>query len=163
LWSHGISGDWPILLATIDSPVGLPSVRQLLRTHNYWRLKGITCDLVILNMHPVTYLQELNDELLTTVMASSEAGLLDRPGEVFNGIGGFNTDGEYEIRLTGAELPPAPWVNVIGNPAGGFCVSESGCGATWAGNSYFYRLTPWHNDPVRDPSSDCIYIRDDED
>jgi Cellobiose phosphorylase len=34
LWSHGISGDWPILLATIDSPVGLPSVRQLLRTHH---------------------------------------------------------------------------------------------------------------------------------
>ncbi len=239
LWSHGISGDWPILLATIDSRVGLPSVRQLLRTHHYWRLKGVTCDLVILNMHPVTYLQELHDELLTTVMASSEAGLLDRPGGVFirradvlkpedvtllksvarvqvncdglglgnflefpgvedrypprldvlnrdivplgttpvrpklaasgenlknfNGIGGFNSEGEYEIRLTGAELPPAPWVNVIGNPAGGFCVSESGCGATWAGNSYFYRLTPWHNDPVRDPTSDCIYIRDDED
>ena len=239
LWSHGISGDWPILLATIDSPVGLPSVRQLLRTHHYWRLKGIACDLVILNMHPVTYLQELNDELLTTVLASSEAGLLDRPGgvfirradvlkpeditllkamarvqincdglglgnflefpgvedrypprldvlnrdivplgtkpvrpqreasgenlSIFNGIGGFNAEGEYEIRLTGAELPPAPWVNVIGNPAGGFCVSESGCGATWAGNSFFYRLTPWHNDPVRDPSSDCIYIRDDED
>ena len=216
----------------------MPSVRQLLRTHHYWRLKGITCDLVILNMHPVTYMQELSDELLATTMASSEAGLLDRPGgvfirradllkpeeitllkamarvqvncdglglgnflefpgvedryppkleimnrdivplgtapvrpkkaasgeglDVFNGIGGFNADGEYEIRLTGAELPPAPWVNVIGNPAGGFCVSESGCGATWAGNSFFYRLTPWHNDPVRDPSSDCIYIRDDE-
>ena len=238
LWSHGISGDWPILLATIESSVGLPSVRQLLRTHHYWRLKGITCDLVILNVHPATYMQELSDELLTTGMASSEAGLLDRPGgvfirrtdvlkpedvtllkamsrvqvtcdglglgnflefpgvedrypprldvlnrdivplgtapvrpkkaasgeglDVFNGIGGFNADGEYEIRLTGAELPPAPWVNVIGNPAGGFCVSESGCGATWAGNSFFYRLTPWHNDPVRDPSSDCIYIRDDE-
>jgi len=238
LWAHGISGDWPILLATIDSEVGLPSIRQLLRTHHYWRLKGITCDLVILNMHPITYLQELNDQLLTTVMASSEAGLMDRPGgvfirradllkpedvtlfkamarvqvdcdglglgnflefpgvedrypprldvmnrdivplgttpvqpklaasgeglDVFNGIGGFNTNGEYEIRLTGAALPPAPWINVIGNPAGGFCVSESGCGSTWAGNSYFYRLTPWHNDPVRDPSSDCVYIRDDD-
>jgi len=238
LWAQGISGDWPILLATIDSSVGLPSVRQLLRTHHYWRLKGIACDLVILNTHPITYLQELNDELLTTVMASSEAGLLDRPGGVFirradllkpeeitllravarvqvgsdglglgnflefpgvedrypprldvmnrdivplgtkpikpqteasgeglqafNGIGGFNADGEYEIRLTGAALPPAPWVNVIGNPAGGFCVSESGCGSMWAANSYFYRLTPWHNDPVRDPSSDCIYLRDDD-
>src|SRR4029079_12720807 len=36
-----------------------------------------------LNEHPHTYLQELNDELLATVMASSEAGLLDRPGGVF--------------------------------------------------------------------------------
>ena len=42
LWTLGVSGDWPILLATIDSSVGMPSVRQLLRTHHYWRLKGIT-------------------------------------------------------------------------------------------------------------------------
>jgi Cellobiose phosphorylase len=83
LWGLGISGDWPILLATIETSVGMPSVRQLLRTHHYWRLKGITCDLVILNMHPATYMQELSDELLATTMASSEAGLLDRPGGVF--------------------------------------------------------------------------------
>jgi cyclic beta-1,2-glucan synthetase len=25
-------------------------------------------------------------------------------------------------------------------------------GFTWAENSYFYRLTPWHNDPVSDPA-----------
>ncbi len=238
LWSLGISGDWPILLATIETPVGLPSVRQLLRTHHYWRLKGITCDLVILNTHPATYMQELSDELLSTTIASSEAGLLDRPGGVFlrradllkpqdvtllramarvqincdglglgnflefpgiedryppklehpnrdivplgavaihaetadpgtglqsfNGLGGFNAAHEYEIHLTGSDLPPAPWVNVIGNPAGGFFVSEGGSGVTWAGNSFFYRLTPWHNDPVRDPSSDCVFLRDDD-
>ncbi len=237
LWTLGISGDWPILLATIESAVGMPSVRQLLRTHHYWRLKGIACDLVILNMHPFTYMQELSDELLATAMASSEAGLLDRPGGVFvrradllkpeeitllqamarvqvncdglglgnflefpgvedkyppkleimnrdivplgtvpihaefadpgtglqsfNGLGGFNSNGEYEIHLTGSDLPPAPWINVVGNPVAGFVVSEGGSGTTWAGNSFFYRLTPWHNDPVRDPSSDCVFLRDD--
>ena len=237
LWALGISGDWPILLATVESSVGMPSVRQLLRTHHYWRLKGITCDLVILNVHPATYMQELSDELLATTMASSEAGLLDRPGGVFirradllkpeettllkamarvqvncdglglgnflefpgvedryppkleimnrdivplgtvaihaesadpgtglqcfNGLGGFNEGGEYEIHLTGSDLPPAPWVNVVGNPVAGFIVSEGGSGVTWAGNSFFYRLTPWHNDPVRDPSSDCVFLRDD--
>src|SRR4029079_3924538 len=83
LWGLGISGDAPILLATINSPDGLPSVRQLLKVHHYWRLKGIICDLVILNEHPVTYLQELSDELTSTVMASTESGLLDRPGGVF--------------------------------------------------------------------------------
>ena len=237
LWALGISGDWPILLATIESGVGMPSVRQLLRTHHYWRLKGIACDLVILNMHPATYMQELSDELLATTMASSEAGLLDRPGGVFvrradllkpeeitllkamarvqvncdglglgnflefpgvedryppkleimnrdivplgtvpihaakpdpgtglqhfNGLGGFNTNGEYEIHLTGSDLPPAPWINVVGNEVGGFLVSEGGSGTTWAGNSFFFRITPWHNDPVRDPSSDCVFLRDD--
>jgi len=237
LWTLGISGDWPILLATIDSSVGMPSIRQLLRTHHYWRLKGITCDLVILNVHPASYMQEVSDELLATAMASSEAGLLDRPGGVFirradllkpeditllkamarvqvncdglglgnflefpgvedryppkleimnrdivplgtvpihaetadpgtglqcfNGLGGFNAEGEYEIHLTGSDLPPAPWINVVGNPSGGFIVSDGGSGMTWAANSFFYRITPWHNDPVRDPSSDCVFLRDD--
>ncbi|HMI56179.1 MAG TPA: glycosyl hydrolase family 65 protein, partial [Gemmatimonadaceae bacterium] len=56
---------------------------------------------------------------------------------------------------------PAPWTNVVANPTAGFIVSEGGSGTTWAGNSFFYRLTPWHNDPVRDPSSDCVFLRDD--
>ena len=255
LWGLGISGDSPILLATLTTADGLPSVRQLLKVHHYWRMKGLVSDLVILNEHPPTYLQELNDELLSTVMASSESGLLDRPGGVFirrsdvlkpeditllhalariqvdcdglglgnflefpnvedtyapltplpalsaivddnsarddgespsrpptkgspelssafadagnnlamfNGCGGFNDNHEYEIRLTGSSLPPAPWINVVGNPAAGFIVSESGAGVTWAENSYFFRLTPWQNDPVRDTTGDCIYLRDDD-
>ena len=40
LWAMGISGDWPILLATIDSAEGLPTLRQLLAAHRYWRLRG---------------------------------------------------------------------------------------------------------------------------
>jgi cyclic beta-1,2-glucan synthetase len=80
----------------------------------------------------------------------------------FNGLGGFNARGEYEIRLNGEDLPPAPWVNVIANDAAGFLVSETGAGPTWAVNSSFFRLTPWANDPVSDPASECIYLRDDE-
>ncbi len=79
----------------------------------------------------------------------------------FNGLGGFNDRGEYEIRMTGNDLPPAPWINVIANPSAGFIASESGPGPTWAVNSSFFRLTPWANDPVSDPSGECIYLRDD--
>jgi cyclic beta-1,2-glucan synthetase len=236
LWPLGISGDNPILLATIDSAEGMPSVRQLLQAHHYWRLKGVKSDLVILNERPPSYLQELNDTLTSMVMASSEAALIDRSGGVFirrtdvlkpedialiramarvhvacdglglgsllefpedgqeyagrpdapvppryarrteavpvadtavdspvtNGFGFFNDAGEYELRLNGTELPPAPWSNVIANPAAGFVITESGSSCTWAESSFFYRITPWHNDPVRDPCSDCIYLRDDE-
>ncbi|MEP7346298.1 MAG: hypothetical protein ABI877_13580, partial [Gemmatimonadaceae bacterium] len=35
-------------------------------------------------------------------------------------------------------------------------------GFTWAANSFFYRLTPWHNDPVSDPPSDVLYLRDED-
>jgi cyclic beta-1,2-glucan synthetase len=59
-------------------------------------------------------------------------------------------------------VPPAPWANVIANPLGGFLVTESGAGCTWAGNSFFFRLTPWHNDPVADPISEVIFLRDEE-
>src|SRR6185437_6082009 len=83
LWPLGISGDNPILLATIDAPEGMPSIRQLLQAHHYWRLKGLKSDLVILNERPPSYLQELNDTLTSTVMASSEAALIDRSGGVF--------------------------------------------------------------------------------
>ena len=82
--------------------------------------------------------------------------------EYFNGLGGFNALGEYEIRLSDGRLPPAPWINVIANEDGGFIASESGCGSTWAVNSSFFRLTPWENDPVSDPCGECIYLRDEE-
>jgi cyclic beta-1,2-glucan synthetase len=79
-----------------------------------------------------------------------------------NGFGGLTADGDYEIRVLGDRVPPAPWSNVIANRHGGFLVTERGGGFTWAENSYFYRLTPWHNDPVNDPVSEAVYLRDDE-
>jgi cyclic beta-1,2-glucan synthetase len=82
--------------------------------------------------------------------------------DYFNGIGGFNDADEYEIRLSGEILPPAPWINVIANELGGFIVSETGSGATWAISSSSFRLTPWQNDPVTDRPGECIYIRDEE-
>ena len=80
----------------------------------------------------------------------------------YNGLGGFNVDSEYELRLAGEELPPAPWINVIANESGGFFVSEAGSGPVWAINSSQFRITPWHNDPVCDRPGDCIYLRDDD-
>ena len=49
LWAHGISGDLPIVLVRIDDVEDLAIVRQLLRAHEYWRLKQLAVDLVILN------------------------------------------------------------------------------------------------------------------
>ena len=70
LWSHGISGDLPIVLVRIDEVEDLPIVRQLLRAHEYWRLKLLDVDLVIVNEHGTTYAQELTDALETAVRAS---------------------------------------------------------------------------------------------
>ncbi|MFL5381563.1 MAG: GH36-type glycosyl hydrolase domain-containing protein [Longimicrobiaceae bacterium] len=79
-----------------------------------------------------------------------------------NGYGGLTAEGDYEVRVRGDRVPPAPWANVVANPRGGFLVTERGGGCTWAENSYFYRLTPWHNDPVSDPPGEVLYLRDEE-
>ncbi len=81
----------------------------------------------------------------------------------FNSIGGFTPDGkEYAIYLGPNINTPAPWVNVMANPKFGTLVSETGAGFTWADNSQRNRLTSWSNDPVTDPCSEAIYIRDEE-
>ncbi len=252
LWGQGISGDWPVVLATISDTVGLPSVRQLLIAHKYWRTKGVTADLVIVNDKDPSYVQDLHDQILSMVRASSESGLIDRPGGVFvrradttapenmallqaiarvtvicdgvglgnivdraafgaslapveegglldrvrrdvrawtedvtpvksdvpvvvpkpllrsapagfpNGLGRMTDDGAYEMVVGGGRVPPAPWANIIANPNAGFCITERGGGFTWAENSFFFRLTPWHNDPVSDPPGDVQYLRDEE-
>ncbi|MGH7893857.1 MAG: glucoamylase family protein, partial [Candidatus Binatia bacterium] len=46
LWAHRISGDLPLVLVRIDAPEDTAIVRQLLRAHEYWRLKGLAVDLV---------------------------------------------------------------------------------------------------------------------
>jgi len=81
----------------------------------------------------------------------------------FNSIGGFTRDGlEYAIYLGPGINTPMPWVNVIANPNFGTLVSETGAGFTWQGNSQRNRLTEWSNDPVLDPPSEALYIRDEE-
>ena len=81
-----------------------------------------------------------------------------------NGLGGFTPDGrEYIIRTAPGQVTPAPWVNVLANASSfGTVVSESGSAYTWSENAHEMRLTPWHNDPVTDPTGEAFYIRDEE-
>ena len=69
LWAHRISGDLPIVLVRIDEIEDREIVRQLLRAHEYWRMKGLAVDLVILNEKPPSYLQDLQAALEGLVRA----------------------------------------------------------------------------------------------
>jgi cyclic beta-1,2-glucan synthetase len=70
LWPHGISGDNPIVLVRIDEASDLGIVRQLLLAHEYWRMKQLSVDLVILNERSASYEQELQVALEALVRAS---------------------------------------------------------------------------------------------
>lgn len=272
LWAHGISGDWPIVLASIDAGAGMPTLQETFSAHRYWRRRGVTIDLVVLVGEAHSYQQDLNDRITELLLSMSGSGAVEGAGGVFvrrreqfkpeelemisatarlqipcdgrslsrilaevrlppdadidesneeeptiprmaerstppstsvvqrlrshaatvigmsrapttrlregtgtlpeavdttpllldNGHGGLTGDGAYRIHVHGDFLPPAPWANVIANRHGGCIVTERGAGVTWAGSSYFFRLTPWHNDPVSDPPADMIYLRDEE-
>ncbi len=83
--------------------------------------------------------------------------------EFFNGLGGFAAQGrEYVILLGPGQVTPAPWINVVANPAFGFQVAAEGSGFTWSMNSRENQITPWSNDPVTDRPGDVIYVRDEE-
>ncbi|MCQ4240595.1 GH36-type glycosyl hydrolase domain-containing protein [Stutzerimonas stutzeri] len=70
LWPHAISGDLPIVLLRIDDIQDIAQVRQLLRAHEYWRMKRLAVDLVILNEHASSYLQDLQIAIETAVRSS---------------------------------------------------------------------------------------------
>ncbi|HLD68007.1 MAG TPA: glucoamylase family protein, partial [Pseudomonas sp.] len=70
LWPHGISGDLPIVLLRIDDLQDIAQVRQLLRAHEYWRMKRLGVDLVIINEHASSYLQDLQIAIETAVRSS---------------------------------------------------------------------------------------------
>ncbi|HEV2065018.1 MAG TPA: glucoamylase family protein, partial [Thermoanaerobaculia bacterium] len=72
-WGHGISGDIPIVLVRIDQVEDQGIVRQLLRAHEYWRMKGLAVDLVIVNEQPTSYSPELGATLESLVRAGSRA------------------------------------------------------------------------------------------
>src|SRR5690606_32732635 len=70
LWPHAISGDLPIVLLRIDDIQDMAQVRQLLRAHEYWRMKRLAVDLVIINEHPSSYIQDLQAGIETAVRSS---------------------------------------------------------------------------------------------
>ena len=63
LWPQGISGDLPILLLQVDHVTDLPLVRQVLQAFDYWRMKQLQVDLVIINQQRSSYIQALQDAL----------------------------------------------------------------------------------------------------
>ncbi|MGB6354239.1 MAG: hypothetical protein WBF21_09700 [Steroidobacteraceae bacterium] len=84
LWPLGVSGDLPLVLVTIDDSKHLDFVAQLLKAHDYWRLKRLPVDLVILNEQPLpaTDLQEALDAAVAGGQARRQAEGAGR-GQVF--------------------------------------------------------------------------------
>nr|WP_208619597.1 glucoamylase family protein [Xanthomonas populi] len=116
-------------------------------------------------LEPIQQLDS-DDELASTHAAYLDNTLqaaAEEPMLFDNGLGAFAADGrEYRITLDEGTATPAPWCNVMANAQFGSVVSDSSPGYSWAENAHEFRLTPWHNDPVSDASSEAFYLRDED-
>jgi len=83
LWGYAISGDFPIVLLQIGDLANIDLVRQLVQAHAYWRLKGLTVDLVIWNEDHAGYRQLLQEQIMGLTAVGVEAHVMDRPGGIF--------------------------------------------------------------------------------
>ena len=83
LWPHSISGDLPILLVRVVAENDLPLVRQVLQAQEYWRLKGLSADVVILNEHPVSYFDEIHASLAALLDNEPWRTWKHRPGGAY--------------------------------------------------------------------------------
>ena len=83
LWSHGISGDLPIVLMRLGDPAKIEMARQLLQAHSYWRMKSLAVDLVILTDEIPNAPQSLHQQVATLLAPDLQTEILDKPAGVF--------------------------------------------------------------------------------
>ncbi|HTR07343.1 MAG TPA: glucoamylase family protein [Paraburkholderia sp.] len=85
LWAHGVSGDLPILLVRIDDIEHMALVRQLVHAHEYWQMKRLEVDLVIVNERASSYVQDLQAALETLVRSGQSRPQpgSPAPGKIF--------------------------------------------------------------------------------
>ncbi|MCD6526728.1 MAG: glycosyl transferase [Desulfuromonas sp.] len=83
LWPYAISGDWPIALVTIREQRDIGLVIQLLQAHAYWRMHGLTADLVIINEEEESYDQPLQGQLEQLIQSRPIFSGSDNPGKIF--------------------------------------------------------------------------------
>ncbi|MDZ7680440.1 MAG: glucoamylase family protein [Fodinibius sp.] len=83
LWAHSISGDIPILVYHIDDTKFIRDVGVLLKAHGFWRQKGLKVDLVFMNDHPPSYIDELQESIQQQIQFSAERNTFSEQGGVF--------------------------------------------------------------------------------
>ena len=63
LWKYGISGDFPIILVTITDVNDIYVVRQILKAYEFFRVKNIQTEIVILNEENYSYDNYVKEEI----------------------------------------------------------------------------------------------------
>ena len=83
LWPYGISGDRPVVLVSIGNKNQTGILYEVLKAHEYWRLKDLKVDLVILSQEEHSYTNPLLALIRDIVQINQSNGVVHPHGDVF--------------------------------------------------------------------------------
>jgi cyclic beta-1,2-glucan synthetase len=83
LWPYAISGDRPIVLLKLDTMDDVSLLFEVLKVHEYWRLKNLNVDLVIISNEEYSYHNPLLSFITNIVYSSQTQDGMNRHQDVF--------------------------------------------------------------------------------
>jgi cyclic beta-1,2-glucan synthetase len=83
LWAYGISGDLPIAIVKVKEDSDVDIVRQMILAHEYWSVKGLKVDLIIINEEKASYTQPLQDYIRDLISSSHARDKQNSSGGVY--------------------------------------------------------------------------------
>ena len=83
LWKYGISGDNAILLVKIKDANDIYIIKEILKAYEFFRIKNITVDLVILNEEENVYERYVKEAVEAEIMNRHLMYLINQPGGIF--------------------------------------------------------------------------------
>lgn len=83
LWQYGISGDLPILLLKIKQKDEIETLKEILKAYNYFRVKNILVDFIIINQEKYSYDSNLKEEIYASISNENLSYLQNIKGGIF--------------------------------------------------------------------------------
>ena len=83
LWKYGISGDIPILLIKVGNINDLKVIEDVVKAYEYYRIKNIKIDLVVINEEESSYENYVKDSLEKIIFDRGIAYLQNQKAGIF--------------------------------------------------------------------------------
>lgn len=83
LWSHGISGDFPILLVEVADAKSAQLLRELTQAQEWWRRRGTSVALVVLLLSSSSYSGDQEERINRVIAREGASDRLNRRGGIF--------------------------------------------------------------------------------
>lgn len=83
LWKYGISGDFPIILVSIQDVNDIFVIKQILKAYEFFKLRNIKTEIVIINEENYSYDNYVKEEIERAIADSGIAYMKNEKGGIF--------------------------------------------------------------------------------